>query len=239
MSKPSDAPMRKTIGILGGLGPESTIAFYRCIAQKYYALHHDYMYPEMLIYSFSFQPFIDAGYENAATVESAVRSLSAAGADFVVAACNSVHIVFEQLRKKLPIPWISIVDSTAEAIKRAGASKVALLGTIFTMTGGFYQKALSVHDLDAMLPSPDDQQGINRIIYEELVRGIVTDDARNFALECIGRLGDAGAQGVILACTELPFLLRQDDTDMPLFDSTVIHAQHALELALGQRRLES
>jgi aspartate racemase len=223
----------KTIGIIGGLGPESTVSYYSYITRKYYETYGDYAYPEIIIYSVSFSEFIDVGYEAAPKVTAVIERLARAGADFVVAACNSIHIVYDEVAKNIPIPWISIMDVTGEKVKEAGISKVGLLGTVFTMTKGFYQKALAGFGIECITPPADAQDEINRIIFDELVIASVRDDSKQFVLGCIEALGQRGAQGVVLACTELPFLIQQDDTALPVFDTTAIHAQKALELAMA------
>ena len=227
----------KTIGILGGLGPESTILYYRYITQKYYETHRNYAYPQIVIYSVNFQEFIDTGYETAPKVKEAIKRLHRAGADFAVAACNSVHIVYDQVSKTTPIPWISIMDVTAEAITARGLSKVGLLGTIFTMSKGFYQKALARHGIETITPDSRVQKTLNGIIYGELVRNVVKKSSQRFVLKCVDDLSKQGAQGVILGCTELPFAARQADTSVPLFDTAALHAQRALDLAMAEPRL--
>ena len=155
----------KKIGILGGLGPESTIAYYEYITRKYYEKYGNYQYPEIIIYSFSFEEFIDQEYEMADKVKNAIISLHKAGADFVVAACNSVHIVYDRIANELPIPWISIIDAAAEEIQKEHLKKVGLLGTIFTMGKDFYKKGLLKQGIEAIAPDADDQKRINEIIY--------------------------------------------------------------------------
>ena len=223
---------RKVIGILGGLGSESTITYYSYITRTYYELYKDYAYPEIIIYSVNFQEFIDAGYELQAKVKSVIESLAKAGADFVVASCNSIHIVYDKIAKDLPIPWLSIMDVTAEQIKKANIKKVGLLGTTFTMTKGFYVDAFTRHGIETLLPNKDDQKTVNDIIYHQLVRAITKDLSRQTVLKIIDRLHHAGAQAVVLGCTELPFLITAKDTNVPIFDTTTIHAQKALDIAL-------
>ena len=222
----------KTIGILGGLGPESTIAYYAYITRKYYETHADYQYPEIIIYSLTFSKFIGRGYEAAADVRTAIERLAAAGADFVVAACNSVHIVYDEVSKSIPIPWISIIDVTAERIKQDGMNKVGLLGTIFTMSNAFYRQGLARHGIEAITPDTDSQKRISDIIYGELVRNVVRDESRQYVLRCMEAMRRDGAEGVVLACTELPFLVTQEHTNIPVFDTASLHAQKALDLAL-------
>ena len=222
----------KTIGILGGLGPESTLEYYRYITRTYYQRYADYAYPEVVIYSLSFQKFIEAGYDLPGEVKAAIEKLHRAGADFVVASCNSVHLVYDRVAGEVPIPWVSIMDATAEQITARGLSKVGLLGTIFTMGQGFYQQALARHGIETVTPGPEAQSKVNEIIFAELVRAEIKEASRRFVLDCIEDLGRNGAQGIVLGCTELPFLIKQEHTALPVFDTTTIHAQKALDLAL-------
>ena len=222
----------KTIGILGGLGPESTMAYYSYITRKYYEVHWDYAYPEIVIFSFKFSDFIDTGYKMPSIVKTAIEKLHRAGADFVVAACNSVHVVYEEVAKDIPIPWISIMEATGEQIRRANMQKVGLLGTVFTMGSDFYQKELTEYGIETITPNEQSQQQINRIIYGELVKAQVRDESRQIVLEIIDELKQKGVEGIVLGCTELPFLIKQEDSELPVFDTTTIHAQKALDLAL-------
>jgi len=222
----------KTIGILGGLGPESTMACYAYITRKYHELKGDYGYPEILIHSFNFDRFIKAGYELPDTVRAAITGLHGAGAQFVIAACNSVHIVYEEVSPGLPIPWVSIMDATAEGIERLGMTRVALLGTIFTMSKGFYQRGLARHGIEALTPPADDQEKVNRIIFGELITNSPTRESRQYVLGLIEDLRRRGAQAVVLGCTELPFLVSQADTTLPVLDTSDLLAQKALDLAL-------
>lgn len=224
----------KTIGILGGLGPESTISYYACITRTYHELRGDYGYPDILIYSLSFQKVIDSHYEQPVLVQRAIRALHAAGADFVVAACNSIHVVYDDIKDDLPIPWVSIMAPTADAIRGRNLTKVALLGTLVTMGQDFYRKEFAARGIDLLTPPANEQERINGIIFDELVIGRVTEDSRAYVQQCIERLRERGAQGVVLGCTELPFLIEARHTDLPVFDTTSIHARRALDLALEE-----
>jgi len=222
----------RTIGILGGLGPESTVEYYKYITRTYYETHRDYAYPEIIIYSVNFKRFIDQNYEVAADVREAIGKLHNAGADFVVAACNSIHIVYDEVSKDIPIPWYSIMDAVAEQIKKKNINKVGLLGTMCTMSKGFYHKALAENGIETLTPDDYNKKKINDITFNELVLGIVKDKSKRYMLDCIEGLMQKGAQGIVLGCTELPFLIQQKDITLPVFDSAVIHAGKALELAL-------
>ena len=229
----------KTIGILGGLGAESTVDYYTYIIKQYYDAFRDYAYPEIIIYSLNLKEFVDVGYELPDKVGAAIEALHRAGAHFAVAACNSVHVVYDEISPGLPIPWISIVDVTAESIQSRGINKIGLLGTVFTMSKGFYHKGLARHGIEAITPDADEQRRVNDIIYGELIRREINETSRRFLLGCIEELRDRGAEGVVLGCTELPMLIQQKHTDVPVFDTTTIHAQRALDLALGKAPLPS
>ena len=223
----------KKIGILGGLGPESTIAYYEYITRKYYEKYGNYKYPEIIIYSLTFSEFINQGYETAGKVKEAILSLHQAGADFVVAACNSVHIVYDKIANELPIPWISIIDAVAEEIQKEHLKRVSLLGTIFTMSKDFYRKGLLKQVIEAIVPDAEDQKKINEIIYKELVLKKIKNSSRKKVQGIIKKLSQQGAEGIVLACTELPFLISQKDAPLKVFDTGAIHAQKALDIALG------
>jgi len=222
----------KTIGILGGLGPESTVSYYTHITRRYYDLRGDYAYPNIVVYSMSFRPIIEAGYDAPDDVLDALRCLHSAGADFVVAACNSIHLVYDQVAPQSPIPWVSIMDATAESVTANNLDRVGLLGTRLTMSKGFYQRALARHGVEAIVPEEDAQDEINRIIFDELVRNDVREDSRTFVQGCIETLQKRGAEGIVLGCTELPFLIRPQDSPLPVFDTAEIHASKALDLAM-------
>jgi len=165
-------------------------------------------------------------------VRRAIEGLSRAGADFVVAACNSVHVVYHELDGTLPIPWVSIMDAAGEKLSDHGLRRVGLLGTVFTMQNDFYARTLKAYGVDVLVPAIADQEKLNTIIYEELVRNTVTPESRQTVQGMIASLRQEGADGVILGCTELPFLIRPEDADLPVFDTTAIHARKALALAL-------
>jgi aspartate racemase len=222
----------KMIGILGGLGPESTMAYYSYITRKYYQDYSNYRYPEIIIYSLSLGTFIESGYELPNRTREAIEKMWLAGADFVVAACNSLHVVYDEVSRCVPIPWISIMDATAERIVETGLSTIGLLGTAFTMSAGFYQRALAKYDIDVVVPEAGVQKMVNRIIFEELVRREIRDESRESVVGAILQLAGAGAEGVVLGCTELPFLIDQEHVGIPVFNTTAIHAQKALDLAL-------
>jgi aspartate racemase len=232
--------VHKRIGILGGMSPESTVAYYEYITRTYTERHGDYGYPEVLIYSVSFQPYVDWPNEGrwdlvAQGLAEAARRLVAAGADLLLIATNTMHIVFDQVQASVDVPMISLLDAVAQAILARDIQTVGLLGTRFTMEQPFYRQALSEHGIEVLVPEPEHRAYVNRVIYDELVAGQIRTESRAGFLEVIGRLAARGAQGVILGCTEIPLLVHQADVDqydVQLFDTTTIHAEAALAYAI-------
>jgi len=230
--------MHKKIGILGGLSPESTVSYYEYITRTYTERFGDYGYPEVIIYSVNFQNYVDwgdAGEWNSIAQDmiNAARALEQAGADFGIIATNTMHIAFDEVQAAVKIPFLHLVDATAEAIKAKGFSNVGLLGTKFTMNEPFYRERLSAKRINAIVPEASDREEVDRVIYEELVRGRILDESRKRFVEIIARLSQSGAEGVILGCTEIPLLVSEKDSSLPLFDTTTIHAQKALEYAIS------
>jgi aspartate racemase len=229
--------MHKKIGILGGMSPESTIAYYEYITRTYTERFGDYGYPEIIIYSVSFQPYVDWPQQErwdlvAQGLGEAARKLEAAGADFIVMATNTMHLVFDQVQASIQVPMLSLLDAVGEAILAGGIQKVGLLGTMYTMEKTFYQDALGRRGITVLVPDRKDRQYVNAVIYDELVAGHIRDESRAGLIAVMRRLAERGAQGVILGCTEIPMLVTATDAGMRLFDTTAIHAEAALRCAV-------
>jgi aspartate racemase len=227
----------KKIGILGGMSPESTILYYEHITRAYTARFGDYGYPEILIYSVNFQKFVDwqhRGQWPDATREmiAALERLRMGGADFGLIATNTMHIVFDEVQSAVHMPLLSIVDATAEAIRAAGLHCIGLLGTVFTMKEHFFRDGLETSGISAIVPGSEDQDRVNSIIYQELCRGEIRSDSRRLFLEVIRGLRHRGAQGIVLGCTEIPLLVQPEHCDMPLFNTALLHAEKALQIAV-------
>jgi aspartate racemase len=226
---------KKTIGILGGISPESTIKYYDHIIKQYYVRHRDFYYPGVVIYSLDFQRFTD--FENsgdkAGYVDQIWRGISAlqkAGADFIIMAANSPHAVFAELERLAAVPMLSIVEVTAAEAQRRGLQQLLLTGIKFTMQASFYPDACRARGISVSVPTDAEQIEIDRIIFEELAIGKFTSDSRGRLLDIIGNYE---VDGVILGCTELPLLITQQDTNMVLLDTLSLHAGAALDYALG------
>ena len=227
----------KKIGILGGMSPESTALYYEHITRTYTAQFGDYGYPEILIYSVSFQHFVEwqrTGRWNEAAEEMAMalERLRLAGADFGLIATNTMHYVFDQVQQAVGMPLVSIVDATVEAILAAGLRTVGLLGTTFTMRERFFLGGLERAGIAALVPEACDQVRAHNIIFQELCHGDVRPESQRFYLDEVERLRRRGAEGIILGCTEIPLLLKPEQCDLPLFNTALLHADKALRLAL-------
>jgi len=230
--------MHKRIGILGGMSPESTAAYYQYITRAYTERFGDYGYPEIIIYSVSFQPYVDWPQQDrwdlvAQGLGEAAQKLEAAGADFIVIATNTMHLVFDQVQASVNVPILSLLDAVSEAIQARGIKTVGLLGTRFAMEKGFYQDALARKGITVLVPGKEDREYVNAVIYNELVAGQIRHESRAGFVAIIKKLAERGAEGVILGCTEIPLLVSEGDAGMPLFDTAAIHAEAALNYALG------
>ncbi|WP_287582803.1 amino acid racemase [Candidatus Borrarchaeum sp.] len=226
--------MAKRIGILGGISYESTIKYYELILRTYYEQNMDYYYPEIVIFSLDFQKFTNFENENKRMyikyILEGINSLEKAGAEFVLMAANSPHAVFEELEILSNIPLLSIVKVSAEKAKQEGMKKLLLLGIKFTMQSSFYQNACKKLGIEVKVPTEDEQNDINRIIFDELVIGVFKNESKNRLLEIISNYE---VDGVILGCTELPLILKQKDADVKLLNTLKIHAEAALNYSLS------
>lgn len=228
----------KTIGIIGGMSWESSAQYYRQINRGV----RDRLGPahsaQILMHSLDFGPIAEAQAagdwdELAEVLADSARSLEAGGADCVLLATNTMHKLAEAVEDATDLPFIHIADPAADAACEAGITRVALLGTAFTMEQPFYRERLEEHHgLDVIVPDDADRAEVHRIIYDELIAGHINDASREAYREIIARLIQEGAQGVILGCTEIGLLIDQSDSDVPLFDTTKLHAEAAVEFAL-------
>lgn len=230
--------MHKRIGILGGVSPESTAEYYQYITRMYTRRFGNYAYPEILIYSVSFQSYVDWPSQNrwdrvAQGLSEAAQALERAGADFLVIAANTMHLVYDQVQASVQIPVLSLLDAVTGAIHACGFSTVGLLGTRFTMDGPLYTRSLGSRGITVLLPEAEEREWIDRVIYTELVAGQFREESRQGFIRIVRRLAERGAQGIILGCTEIPLLLHAADVRVPLFDTTQIHAEAALQYALA------
>lgn len=228
----------KTIGLLGGMSWESTGLYYSWINEGTKARLGGLHSAKIAMYSVDFQEIEllqMAGDWDAAgeALAQAAQNIEAAGADFLVICTNTMHKVAPAIEAAIDIPLLHIADATADAIKGSGYSTIGLLGTNFTMEQDFYRgRLVDRHDLTVLIPSEADRQIVHRVIYEELVLGQVIEESRTEYLRIIDELAGRGAEAIILGCTEITMLVQQTHTSVPLFDTTAIHAEAAVDLAL-------
>lgn len=237
-STASDGP---TIGVLGGMSSQSTIEYYRLIDEGINDALGGHSAGDLLIRSVNFadvEQFIRSEQWEAAGryLAEAARDLEAGGAEFVVLATNTMHRVAGQITDALSIPFVHIVDATADAVRTAGIDTVGVLGTRATMEGSFYRDRFAEHGIDVVAPEPSDRTAVDTIIFEELTRGVIREDSRSTYLDVIDGLTERGAEGVVLGCTEIDLLVDQNDRpNVPMFDTTTLHVERAVEYGLGER----
>lgn len=227
----------KKIGIIGGLSAESSIEYYKILVKKYNSIMGGASSPLLIIESLDLESvrnmMVKSSWEEVyQTIFASAKNLENAGAEIIIIATNTIHKIFDRLTNEISTPMISIMDATAEAIVDRQIMKVGLLGTIFTMQSDFYSKALNRYDIEVVVPNEKDQKYINKVIWEELTHHILKQESRDGYLDVIKRLENQGAKGVILGCTEIPLLITQEDSPIPVFDTTKLHALAALKFAL-------
>ena len=231
----------KTIGLLGGMSWQSTITYYRAInqivGQKLGGQHS----AKVIINSVNFDEIVklqnDERWDALAEILiDATKSLERAGAELLVICANTMHKVEPQISKACRIEIVHIADATADAVIKAGMKCIGLIGTKFTMEQDFYKGRLEKnHDLSVIIPNDVDRMKVQRVIYEELCYGEVLHSSRNEFKRIIANLVNEGAEGIILGCTEFGLLIHQDNVDLPIFDTTLIHAASAVVTALESK----
>lgn len=229
----------KTIGLLGGLTFESSLIYYRLINELVRQKRGGSHAAKSVMVSVDFgevQPLTERGAwdEVQAVMVRAARDIERGGADFLVICANTIHKLADGIGREIGIPILHIVDATAREIRKAGLETVGLLGTRFTMEEDFFAGRLrEKHGIGALVPGNDDRAWIHRLIINDLARGIIEPASRDRLWIIMDGLAAAGAQGVILGCTELPLLVSADQGAIPLFDTLEIHAEAAVDFALG------
>jgi aspartate racemase len=228
----------KTIGLLGGMSWESSAEYYRIINQEVGRRLGGNHSAKCLMYSFDFSEIEelqkDGDWDEAtARMIAAARFLQDGGADFLVICTNTMHKMADDIEKSTGLPVLHIADAAAAQILRGGQRTIGLLGTAFTMEEPFYRERLTRrHGLKVLIPGKEDRQAVHRVIYEELVRGKILPASRERYRRIIESLSAGGAEAVLLACTEIGLLVKEGDSPIPLYDTTLIHATAAAELAL-------
>ena len=222
----------KIIGLIGGMSWESTVTYYKIInetvKEKLGGLHS----AKCILYSVDFQEIeecqANGNWEKSGEIlGEAAYNLEKAGADFIVICTNTMHKVVNQIKEKISIPILHIAEMTAEKILEKGLKNIALLGTKYTMEQDFYKSKLIEKGINVIIPDKNDIEIINEVIYDELCLGTINSDSKKKFLEIVDKLRNKGAEGIILGCTEIGLLIKNEDTDVPLFDTAIIHAEQA------------
>ena len=228
----------RTIGLIGGMSWTSSLEYYRIInasiQEKLGGLHS----AKCILYSVDFGELGKLQREGkwdelAGLMVEAAKKLQGAGADCIVICTNTMHKLADDIESSINIPLIHIADATGDEIRKLGLSRVALLGTKFTMEEDFYKTRLGQkYGVEAVIPGQEERQAIHNVIYDELCLGVIKQSSAEMVTAVIGGLVASGAEGVILGCTELPLLITQESIEVPVFDTTAIHAQAAVDFAL-------
>jgi len=227
----------KTIGLIGGMSWESTITYYEILNKTVIEALGGFHSSKIMMYNVDFAE-LEANMSsgnwdgNAKILTDAAKNLEKAGADFIVIATNTMHKLVPQIEKEINVPILHIADATANAIKRDGRKKIALLGTKFTMTQDFIKERLIASGLEVITPGDKDIELVNDVIFNELCLGKVIDSSREEYKRIIKELGEQGAEGVILGCTEIGMLISDKDSSLPVYDTTLIHAREAALMQL-------
>lgn len=229
----------KTIGLLGGMSWESTIPYYQIINEEVKKALGGLHSAKIVLYSVEFDEIekcqSSGDWDKSAQIlGNAAKRLEAAGADFILICTNTMHKVAPQIEMMIGVPIVHIADATADKLEDAGIRKVGLLGTKYTMTQDFYMQKLIDRGFEVVIPDDKDIDVVNNIIYGELCLGEIMYDSRKEYQRIIEGLKDKGAEAVILGCTEIGLLIHQDDSVLPIFDTTEIHAKRAAEIALTE-----
>lgn len=230
----------KTIGLIGGMSWESSLVYYQIINQRANEKLGGHHSAKSLMYSVDFDEIKNLQYqgkwdEAAKIMMDSARKLEAGGADFIVLCTNTMHKMAEEMEESVTIPLLHIADATAKELVKDGVKKVALLGTAFTMEQDFYKgRLLDKFGLDVIIPGESDRTIVHDIIYQELCLGVIKDESKQSYLRIIDQLSQQGAEAIILGCTEITLLISQEDCRVPLYDTTRLHAESAVDFALSE-----
>lgn len=227
----------KTIGLIGGMSWESTVTYYQVINEAIKEFLGGFHSAKILLYSVDFHEIeaamtADDWDRGTAIIIDAAERLERGGADFIVICTNTWHKVADQVRQKVSIPLLHVVDLVADELKESNIETAALLGTRYTMEQDFYRNKLEENGIKVIIPNEEERLDINRIIFEELCLGTISADSKERYLRIIEQLVQRGARGIILGCTEIGLLVQQEDTITPLFDTASIHARRAALYAI-------
>lgn len=229
----------KTIGLIGGMSWESTVTYYQIINTVIKEELGGFHSARCLLYSVDFHEIeaclsSEDWEKGAAILADAAQSLERAGADCIVICTNTMHKVASQVQDAVSIPLLHIAEATAQELRKCDINKVGLLGTKFTMEQDFYKAKLQEAGIEVMIPDEEDRNTVNHIIFQELCLGVTADHSKQAFLAIIDKLAQQGTEGIVLGCTEIGLLVKQQDSHLPLFDTALIHAQKAALYALDR-----
>lgn len=227
----------KTIGLIGGMSWESTVEYYKIINEVVKTRCGGLHSAKCLLYSVDFDEIercqaLGEWEKSGRILGEVAKSLERGGADFILLCTNTMHKVVNYIEEAVSIPVLHIAKATADCIKKESIHTIGLLGTKYTMEEDFYKSKLEESGLTVLIPDPTEREFINNVIYEELCLGKIVPDSKEAYHQIIRRLSERGAQGIILGCTEIGLLVKQEETEIPLFDTTTIHAIEAVNMAL-------
>lgn len=230
----------KKLGIVGGIGPESTVDYYRMLIKGYQEFKSDGTYPELLINSINMTKMLQMVSDNRMDsliiyLSDAIKALAGAGAEYALMASNTPHIVFDEVLKLSPIPVLSIVEETCKKARSLGLKKVGLLGTRFTMQSDYYARVFELEGISVIVPDHEEQEYIHTKIFSELQSLVIKDETKQGLLAIIKRMADEeGIEGLILGCTELPLILTQDEFGVKFLNTSLIHVESAINYGFGR-----
>lgn len=228
----------KTIGLIGGTSWISTIDYYRIINTTVNERLGGNESAKMIIHSVNYGEIVALTHMGdwdsiAAIICHAAQQVERAGANCILLGANTMHKIADKVQSAITVPLIHVADVTAKAVLQKGIDRVLLLGTRYTMTDGFYEERLKQHGVKPIVPGKDDVEFISNSIYNELGKGIFLPETKKAYLDIINKYVPMGVQGVILGCTEIPLLLKQEDCSLPVFDTTLIHSTAAVDFVLN------
>jgi len=228
----------KLIGLIGGTGWVSTVEYYRIMNEEVNRRLGGLQSANCVLYSFNYAVIdeLNESYDverQGALMVDAAKKLISIGAEGIVLCANTLHQFAERVEKEIHVPLIHIADATATQIKKRNISTVGLLGTKYTMEMDFYKRKLNEANIKVLIPDAEDREFINHTITQELLKRVFKDESKARFMQIMNRLHSQGAEGIILGCTEIPLLVKQHDTELPLFDTLSIHALAAIDFALG------
>ncbi|MGZ4117168.1 MAG: aspartate/glutamate racemase family protein [Bacteroidia bacterium] len=228
----------KKIGLIGGISWVSTADYYKYINLGINERLGDLNFAECMIYSFNYADIKNNNDANdwdktLTMIAEASESLKSAGAEAIILCANTMHLIADKLQEQIKLPVIHIATATATEIKKQNIKKVGLLGTKFTMERNFFTSKLRDENIGFIIPDEDDRAFIHYTIFEELGRGLILEESKVRYISIIKKLQKKGAEGIILGCTEIPLLIKKEDTELPLFDTTLIHSKAAVDFMLS------